>query len=152
MIGLAICAHGAEIRMGELLVATEKSHDPDFAGSVVVLVRYDSEAAVGLMLNKPTDVPISDILPEAKGRGAIVYAGGPIAIGIRGLVRTKTAPFFSIVMNKPRLLKLLSTDPSSVRIYAGYVGWTARQLESEVERGLWRVRPPDAKAIFNDGR
>ncbi len=104
------------------------------------------------MLNKPTGVPISEVFPEIRYKTVTVYAGGPIAIGVRGLVRMKTAPFFSVVVNKPQLLKLISTEPSSVRIYAGYVGWTARQLESEVERGLWRVRPPDAKEIFDEGR
>lgn len=144
-------ASAVDLGAGTLLVATEKSHDPDFAHSVVVLTQYDRESAVGLMLGKPTDIPIAEVLPEAKGRHVVVYAGGPVAIGVRGLVRTRTAPYFRVVTNKAELLKLIARGlpASEFRVYAGYVGWTARQLQSEVERGLWRVKAPDAKAIFD---
>jgi putative transcriptional regulator len=151
MLALGICAQGADLTTGALLVATQKSHDPDFARSVVVLIQYDAESAIGLMLNKPTDVPISDVLPEAKGRPVVVYAGGPVAVGVRGLVRTKSTPFFSVVTNRAELLKLIASGApsSSFRIYAGYVGWTGRQLQGEVERGLWRVMPAKAGAVFD---
>jgi putative transcriptional regulator len=144
-----VAANGADLATGDLLVATAKSHDPDFAKSVIVLIHYDSESATGLMLNKPTDVPVSDVLPGAK-RGAVVYAGGPVAIGVRGLARTKSTPFFSLVTNRAELLRRVESGaPSSeFRVYAGYVGWTARQLRSEVERGLWRVMAADGKALW----
>ncbi len=65
---LAGSANSQPLAAGKLLVATAKSHDPDFARSVILLIHYDSESAIGLMLNKPTTVPISEILPEAKGK------------------------------------------------------------------------------------
>lgn len=150
MMALALCAHGADLAAGKVLVATEKSHDPDFAHSLVVLIQYDRESAMGLMLGKPTDIPIADLLPEAKGRRVVVYAGGPVAIGVRGLVRTKSAPYFRVVTGKAELLKLISKGmpASELRVYAGYVGWTAGQLRSEVSRGLWRVEAADA-VIFD---
>lgn len=147
---LALEARGADLAEGDLLVATEKSHDSDFAHSAVVLIQYDRESAVGLMLGKPTEIPITEILPEAKGRRVVVYAGGPLAIGVRGLVRTKAAPYFRVVSNRTELLRLIARGipASEFRVYAGYVGWTARQLQSEIDRGLWRVEAADAKAIF----
>lgn len=51
-----------------------KWHDADHARGVVLLLHYDSEAAIGLILNKPTPVSISEVLPEAKGRSVAVYA------------------------------------------------------------------------------
>lgn len=124
-------------------MATDKSHDPDFKRSSILLIHYDSEAAIGLMLNKPTAVPISEILPVAKGSSITVFAGGPLPIGVRGLLRSKSPPFFSVISDKTQILKLISsaTPPGSFRIYAGYTGWTARQLQSEVARGLWKVLP-----------
>jgi putative transcriptional regulator len=150
MIALGICARGADLAAGALLVATAKSHDPDFARSVIVLIHYDSEAAMGLMLNKPTDVPITDVLPEAKGKAMTVYAGGPVTIGLRGLVRSKAPPFFSVVTNKAELLRRTARgEPSSTfRVYAGYTGWTARQLQSEVAHGLWKVLPADTGTLW----
>ncbi len=151
MIVLAVCAQGAKLTVGAVLVATEKSHDPDFAHSVIVLTQYDRESAMGLMLGKPTDIPITEFLPEAKGRPVVVYAGGPLAIGVRGLVRTHAAPYFRVVTSRAELLKLIARGmpASEFRVYAGYVGWTARQLQGEVERGLWEVKAGDAKAIFD---
>lgn len=141
-----------DLGAGAVLVATEKSHDADFAQSVVVLTQFDRESAVGLMVNKPTDISIVELLPEAKGRRVVVYAGGPLAIGLRGLVRTKSAPYFRVVTDKAELLRLIGRGmpASEFRVYAGYVGWTARQLRSEVERGLWRVKAADGRQLFDE--
>jgi len=154
ILALGLSANSQQLATGNLLLATAKSTDPDFARSVVLLIRYDSESAIGLMLNKPTNIPISEVLPEAKGKPITVYAGGPVSIGVRGLVRTKSAPFFSVITNKPELLKLISSGAaaSSFRIYAGYVGWTAAQLQSEVARGLWKVMPANARMVFDEHR
>jgi putative transcriptional regulator len=140
-------AQSQQLATGEILVATAKSHDPDFARSVVVLIRYDSESAIGLMLNKPTPVPIVEVLSEAKGKSVTVFAGGPVTIGVRGLLRTKRPPFFTVLSNKTELLRILTSG--ELRIYAGSVGWTAPQLQSEVERGLWKVTPPRAATLFD---
>jgi putative transcriptional regulator len=153
MLGLGAfsgTALASQLAIGSILVATPKSHDPDFARSVVVLIHYDSESAMGLMLNRPTDVPVTEALPDAKGK-IVVYGGGPVAIGVRGLVRSNAAPYFSVIANKAELLRLISsrTDANSFRIYAGYAGWTSRELESEMSRGLWRVIAPSGSLSFD---
>jgi|SRR5579863_95349 len=154
LVALAATGQSQPLASGSLLVATAKSHDPDFAGSTVLLIHYDAGSALGLMLDKPTSIPISEVLPEAKGSSLTVYAGGPIASGVRGLKRSKSPPFFSVISNKAQLLALIAggAAPGSFRLYAGYTGWTARQLQSEVARGLWKVMPADAKVIFNERR
>jgi putative transcriptional regulator len=150
-LALVSSAHSQQLASGSLLVATTKSHDPDFARSVVLLIHDDSQSAIGLMLNKPTSVPVSEVLPDAKGKSVTVYAGGPVPIGVRGLRRTASPPFFTVVSNKSDLLKMLSVvaPPSSFRLFAGYTGWTAQQLQSEVARGLWRVLPASARTVFD---
>ena len=151
LLTLALSAYSQQLAPGDLLVAAAKSHDPDFARSVILLIQYDTQSAIGLMLNKPTSVPISEVLPEAKGKTVTLFAGGPIAIGLRGLLRSKTPPFFGIVSNKTELLRTISRGAasSSFRLYAGYTGWTARQLQSEVARGWWKVLPPSAGTAFD---
>lgn len=148
----AVAAQAQHLAAGSLLVATTESHDPDFARSTVLLIQYDGRSAMGLMLNKPTGLPVSEFLPEAKGKQIVVYAGGPVAIGIRGLLRSPSAPFFKVVTNKNDLLQLISRGiaTTSFRMYAGYVGWTEAQLESEISRGLWKVLPGSATAIFGN--
>ena len=147
MAGVALGAQ--PLAIGTLLVATAQSHDPDFARSVVVLIRYDAKSAVGLMLNKATAVAITEVLPDAKGKSIMVFAGGPVAIGVRGLLRLKASPYFAVVSNKPELLSMLERGSPPIRIYAGYAGWTAEQLGSEVARGLWKVLPPNAGSLFD---
>jgi putative transcriptional regulator len=149
-LALAVSANSQQLTAGNLLKATARSHDPDFTRTVVLLIHYDSEAAIGLILNKPTDVPLTDVLPEAKGKAMTLYAGGPISIGVRGLVRTASPPFFSVVTNKAELLRrIASGEPSSTfRVYAGYTGWSAQQLQSEVAQGLWKVLPADTGTLW----
>jgi putative transcriptional regulator len=150
-IALVLSANSQQLAPGNLLVRTTKSHDPDFARSVLLLIHYDSQSAIGLMLNKSTTVPVSEVLPEAKGKSVRVYAGGPLPISVRGLLRSPSPPFFRVVSNKSDLLKMVSGDtpPSSFRLFAGYTGWTAQQLKSEVARGLWRVLPANARSVFD---
>ena len=147
LLALALCANARQLATGRLLAATAKSHDPDFVGSVLLLIHYDAQSAIGLMLNRPTAIPLSEVLPGAKSKAVTVYAGGPVAIGVRALVRTKAPPFFAVVAGKAALLKLLSSN-ATFRIYAGYVGWTGPQLQSEVARGLWKVLPPSSATLW----
>src|SRR5579863_4338266 len=69
---------GTTPAVGGILVATEKSHDPDLAESVVVLIHSDRDGAMGLILNHP--------------QGKSIYFGGPIALGARALFRSRTQP------------------------------------------------------------
>jgi putative transcriptional regulator len=152
----------AQLAAGKLLVATQKSRDPDLKQSVILLVQYDKDAAVGLIVNRRSEVPASEAFPEltnAKGGPVLVWAGGPLAIGIRALHQSDFQPAegreifagVSLISNKPLILKLLaaSTPPDNFRVYAGYVGWTAQQLRNEVATGLWLVRTGDPGVVFD---
>ena len=158
---LPSCAF-AQLAAGKLLIATQKSRDPDLKQSVVLLVQYDKDAALGLIVNRRSDVPASEAFPEltnAKGGPVPVWAGGPLAIGIRALHQSDFLPAegrevlagLSLITNKPLILKLLaaSTPPDNFRIYAGYIGWTAQQLRNEVATGLWLVRAGDSGVVFD---
>jgi putative transcriptional regulator len=152
----------AQLAAGKFLIATAKSHDPDLKQSVVLLVQYDKDAAMGLILNRRSDVPASQAFPEltnAKAGPVPVWAGGPLPIGIRALHQSDFQPAegreilagLSLISNKPLILKLLaaSTPPDNFRIYSGYVGWTAQQLRNEVATGLWLVRTGDPGVVFD---
>ena len=117
---------------GKLLVATEKSHDPDLSKSVVLLIHFYKDSAIGLILNRP----VKDM-----------YFGGPVALGARCLFRSQVKPAGAkhvigdvYVATKP--------VPKG-RVYAGYVGWSAAQLNDEVSRGLWQVRDATSAVVFD---
>ncbi len=144
---------------GKILVASRASRDADFAKSVVLLVRYDRQSAMGLIINRPTSVPLSEVFPDFKNGQIKVYAGGPVTTGIRALYRSRTKPVEAVVVltdlsmiSKKTLLGELAAagaPPSRFRVYAGYSGWTSAELKNEVSSGLWKVVPGDAGRVFD---
>jgi len=160
---LIVCASipgiAENLAVGKLLVASGKSHDPDLARTVILLVHYDQQGAIGLILNRPSKVPLSDVMPELKNASTPVFAGGPVTIGVRALLQSASKPDqavhifgdVSMISNKSLLEKMIDarTPPTKFRVYAGYTGWSAEQLQSEGQLGLWHVLPADASAVFD---
>src|SRR6266849_9290467 len=84
-----------DLGVGRLLVASRKSRDAELARTVILLVNFDEQGAIGLIVNRPSKVTLPVAFPElkgAKGRSDPVYAGGPVAVGIRALFRSRTQP------------------------------------------------------------
>ncbi|MGA1984419.1 MAG: YqgE/AlgH family protein [Acidobacteriaceae bacterium] len=136
--------------------------DPQFARTVVLLVHYDADGVVGLVLNRRTDVPLSRVLDlkAAKDRSDPVYAGGPVQpAAIFALFQSPAKiekaenPFGSVylISDKGLFEKTLSgrPDPGVFHVYLGYAGWTQDQLRAEVQMGAWFVFPADAAAVFS---
>lgn len=153
---VGVAAMGQDLAVGKMLVATRKSKDADLARSVILLVHYGRQGVIGLMLNRPSKVPLSDVMPELKRAAIPVFAGGPITIGVRALVRSKTKldpaerMFGDVyVVSTKMLLENVVQPPNIVRVYAGYTGWSVEQLKDEVARGLWRVLAADTGAVFD---
>jgi putative transcriptional regulator len=149
--------------IGKLLVASRNLGDPLFAKTVILLVRYDAQGVLGLILNHRTQVPLSRVLENlkaAKDRSDPVYLGGPVEMPavfalfkspaqIEGaehvfdsvyLIAAKSL-FEQTISNRP--------DPNVFHVYLGYAGWTQEQLQKEVEVGAWFIFPAEASTVFN---
>jgi putative transcriptional regulator len=152
-------AWSQDISVGKILVASRKSHDADFAGTVILVIRHDRQASIGLFLNRPLSIPLSEVYPELKGAQLKLYAGGPLTVGIRALYRSRAKPVgaapvladVSMISTKTLLGKMVADEmPSSVfRVYAGYTGWSPGQLQDEVARGLWHIFAGDSSLVFD---
>jgi putative AlgH/UPF0301 family transcriptional regulator len=152
-----------DLGVGKLLVASRDLGDPIFAKAVVLLVRYDSDGVMGLMLNRRTDIPLSRVLEEyqgARGRSDQVYLGGPLQTPVLfALLQSAAKPdgaeriFDSIYLISKKALfeQIISTrpDPGVFHVYMGYVGWNPDQLRKEVQLGAWFIFQGDAKTVFN---
>jgi len=155
--GALACAQ--DFSAGKILVASRQSHDADFARTVVLVIRHDRQATIGLFVNRPLNVPLTEVYPELKQGQLKLYAGGPLTVGIRALYRSRTRPAgtspilddVSVITTKTVLGKMVEAGtPSSVfRVYAGYTGWSPGQLGDEIARGLWQVVAGDAGVIFD---
>lgn len=86
----------ADLGIGKLLVSPRKSPDPSFAESVILLLHYNREAALGLIINRRTTVPIARVLRDFSGlaqRPDVIYLGGPVErASAMALVRTGAKP------------------------------------------------------------
>jgi putative AlgH/UPF0301 family transcriptional regulator len=151
-----------DLGVGKLLVASRSLGDPDFARTVILLVRYDEKGALGLILNRRTDVPLSRVLDleAAKNRSDPVYLGGPVGpSAVFALLKSsakmeKAENIFGgvyLISDKALFEQTISTrpDPGVFHVYLGYAGWTQDQLRTEAQLGAWFVLPADAATVFN---
>ncbi len=137
---------------GQLLVATPTLHDPNFERTVVLLVAHESGGALGVVLNRATEVPVSEVLGgwgSLAGNPPVVFEGGPVqpeAAICLARSRPGAEPKGFSQVSGPIGTIDLSRDPDTmretlegVRVFAGYAGWDGGQLESEISGGSWFV-------------
>jgi putative transcriptional regulator len=147
----------------QLLVATPMLGDPNFDRTVVWLLEHGEDGALGVVLNRPSELPVSEPLPSwdlLAGELPVVFQGGPVStdsvIGV-AWVRTGTPEgAWAPVMGEIGVLDL-GIDPDEVapllvglRCFAGYAGWGAGQLEGEIEQGAWFVVDADPGDPFTE--
>ncbi|GAA0313836.1 YqgE/AlgH family protein [Kineococcus aurantiacus] len=153
---------------GRLLLATPALTDANFARSVVLVLNHDDDGALGVVVNRPLDVDVSAVLPSwqpfATAPGKL-FQGGPVALdSALGLVAVPgdhpdplgvRRVFGSVGLGSVGLVDLdtppesISTQLSGLRIFAGYAGWSASQLEGEIAEGAWFVLPAEARDPFS---
>ena len=151
-----------DLGVGRVLVASRSLGDPDFARTVVLLVHYDEKGVLGLILNRRTDVPLSQVLDleAAKDRSDPVYLGGPVAPSAVFALLKSSAKMEKaenviggvyFISDKALFEQTISArpDPGLFHVYLGYAGWTQDQLRTEVQLDGWFIFPADAATIFN---
>jgi putative transcriptional regulator len=148
---------------GKLLVATDTLKEAPFAQSVILLIHYADDGVVGVILNQPTKMPLSEVFPgktKGKNRADPAYRGGPVEeTGVLALLRSAAAPEEAAnvledvyAATGERLLsESVSAEkgPEVFRVYLGYCGWAPDQLEMEIEAGAWRVIDGTADLVFD---
>jgi len=150
---------------GRLLLATPPLTDPNFDRTVVYMLEHHEDGAIGLVLNRPTDEALVEPLDrwiDLQSAPSSVFAGGPvdtnamIAIATtKGLLNETTellTPISGLIASTD-----LSADPAlvaahvdAVRIFRGYAGWGAGQLDVEVDEGAWLVLNAEIGDVFSD--
>lgn len=133
---------------GRLLVATPDLLDPNFYRSVVLVCSHDDEGAFGLILNRPLDALVADHIDEWSPHVVeppVVFEGGPVQRSTAvGLALGPANRDWTIEVGQGFGLIDLDEDPSSVelralRVFSGYAGWGAGQLDAEIASEGWFV-------------
>jgi len=148
---------------GKFLVATRQLIDPRFTQTVVLLIRYNKDGALGLIINRPTKASLSDALPDlpnVKSVKETLFLGGPVDLSRMFLLLLSSEPpkesirvFGHVYVSSSKEVLQeripIQSAKEKLRVYAGYAGWGAGQLESEIQQGHWNVWHADAEIIFN---
>ncbi|MGH8773727.1 MAG: YqgE/AlgH family protein [Jiangellaceae bacterium] len=145
---------------GRLLVATPALRDPNFARSVVYVLLHEPDGALGVVVNRPTSMPVTDILPSWQPvvtEPGVVFQGGPVsldsALGLVAMVDGNEPLGVRRVSGRVGVVDLdappevVQPGVVAMRVFAGYAGWSPDQLESEIDEGSWYVvdaHPEDA--------
>ena len=148
----------------QFLMAMPGMVDGEFAGTVIYLCEHGPKGALGLVINRPTDLSVAGLLEKielnleiALPQNAAVYFGGPVHTD-RGFVLHSPSGSFSSSIRLGQLALTTSRDvleavargngPDKMLVTLGYAGWGAGQLESEIAQNAWLTVPANADVIF----
>lgn len=146
---------------GRLLVAEPMLGDPNFDRTVVLMVEHTDEGALGLVLNRPTELLVAEAIPpwaDLATEPAVLHVGGPVEERSGWcLARVRrphdTEGFVPItgdlgLLDLERDPALAAADVIAVRLYAGYSGWGAGQLDLELATESWFVLDAESDDPF----
>ena len=144
---------------GKLLVATEVVHGELFAKTVVLLLHYDETGAFGLVVNRPTEVRLEELLEDDDAIAAYsgtFFWGGPVQMdSLRAMLLTGEPPEDAekiiesvYLVSYEDALEELPMDPDRLRFFIGYAGWAPGQLDKELAHGSWHVLQASSEHVF----
>jgi putative transcriptional regulator len=137
-----------------LLIAMPTLADPNFSRTVTLLCEHTDEGAMGIMINRPTNLVLRDILAQLKidvGDSPLarapVYFGGPVQ-NSRGFVLHEPIGKWEATLSVTDTLGVSTsrdileaiahgTGPERYLVALGYAGWGAGQLEREMGENSW---------------
>ncbi len=146
---------------GRLLLAAPTLRDPNFARAVVLIGAHSEDGAMGVVLNRPSSVTVAEAVPqlgEAVGEDEPVYVGGPVQQSSIVVL----AEFLDASQAGLLVLDAIGFPPSDAdlddlagttlrgRVFAGYAGWSAQQLETEIDDGDWIAHDAGPEHIFSE--
>jgi putative AlgH/UPF0301 family transcriptional regulator len=156
-----------DVRPGALLVAMPALTDPTFAGTVVYVLDHGDSGTLGVVLGRPSQVEIRDVLPgwcDLAVDPGVFHVGGPCETDTALCLATAPRPATAAAGDRPAVgpdgadglrrvagdvcLVDLDADPADLagrltglRVFAGYAGWSAGQLGGEIDEGAWACVP-----------
>ena len=147
---------------GKALVASPYLADPNFLRSVVYILKHDEEGAIGVVLNRPMETTVGQLLSELTdaepSNGDPVYYGGPVDGPLMLLQACRNESMWgdvvSVASDQERISSICSQpsdgESNCYRVFDGYSGWGPKQLEREIEEGGWLIWDVSPQVIFSE--
>jgi len=148
------------LKDGCILLSHEDLMDPNFRITVVLICIHNKDGAFGLVCNRPSHMPLSEVFnvdTALKGMRRNIYIGGPVqqdTLHIIQLTETAAEHAYNIAPNVflggewESLESILTEDSLNTRLFLGYSGWSAGQLEAEIAEGAWEVYNVDLEKFL----
>lgn len=140
---------------GQLLIAAPTLLDPNFRRTVVLIAEHSPEGALGVVLNRGSDLQVGDTAPDLDdlvGPGDAVYVGGPVEPSGIVVLAEFEDPSEAVAVAFEDIGFLGGSRPVAgtrrARVFAGHAGWAPGQLDSEVADDGWIVDPATAEDVF----
>jgi putative transcriptional regulator len=151
-----------ELQQGCCIKSTSKMDDPNFVNTVVLITELNDGGAIGFILNKPFSRSLNELVEFSSSKPFPLYTGGPVdgehlyfihrrpaLISGGQLITDKlyTGGNFHVAIEAINADLLSKND---LKIFVGYCGWDARELEAEIAEGSWEVTTLSVDKIFNN--
>jgi len=154
---------------GKLLLSEPFSQDPNFKRTVVLLASHNEEGSVGFVLNRPMELRLEQIIDEfssttGEGSNLPIWDGGPVQRDSLFYVHTlgdaipDSIPITDELFwggnfeTVKELVKANKITENQLRLFIGYSGWSAQQLENEIQNNSWLVAPAALEVVMNAGK
>lgn len=146
---------------GVLLISDPFLKDPNFSRTVVLICEHDAHGTFGLVLNRFAEYTVGDLMNDLEEFDLPVYYGGPVQTDTLhfihqlpeqipgGLEICKDVYWGGDFSTLTQLLKLGTIDTSKIRFYLGYSGWSAGQLQHEMEEKTWLTVNSTSELVFH---
>lgn len=151
----------SEVRAGCFLIANPTLRDPNFSRTVVLLCEHTDQGSMGLIINRPTEHTVAAAITGMPERATqLLYWGGPVQQRLVLVLHRNRRDVpdakeivdgMALGSDSEALIQLLTTaahPDQRVRIFSGYAGWAAGQLEAELQEKSWIVAPGRADLVF----
>jgi putative transcriptional regulator len=144
---------------GQILVASPKLVDPNFFHTVVLMVQHNDEGALGLVLNRPLQTTVRDMWAqveegtECEIEGPL-HQGGPCEGALMvvhadgSYAEAEVTDGIYFCMRRDAIERLVENNRAAMKFFVGYAGWTAGQLDAEMNEGSWLTTPASAQMVF----
>ena len=158
----------SESLRGQFLIAAKRLRDDNFYKSVILMLEHGEHGAMGLVINRPSSIKVSHALaghfnlPDTED---VVFGGGPVEPSALVILHDDSAfqdegpsvlPGLFVGGSPDAFERVIGEAAASgslkhsFRVFSGYSGWGAGQLESEIERGDWLSHPACREMVFYD--
>jgi putative transcriptional regulator len=144
---------------GKLLISSPALYDPNFRRTVILVAHHDEEGAMGLVLNRPAELPVAEAAPQLTSlvdEDDPLLVGGPVSPEALMVLAEFDDPddaaarVLGDVGFVPADAEPETLDMRRARVFAGYSGWGAGQLEAELEEGSWLVADAEPEDAFGE--